>query len=188
MSNQLFNFYYDPIRQGYDSNTWSTLIGAPVVVGNKLSLDGAGILHFADLLRGDVTFNINMATPQAGDDVKIGLTEYNKGAFLYFKVADDILTAESSDGTTTYSVAIDWNTDWNGADTEFRIKWEAGTASFSIGGNIKATLSETITLDIPITAIPGDPMSLYVHNDSAGALLIKYIEVKGVESSILSLS
>lgn len=185
MANQYFNFYYDPVRQGYDTDTWTTLSGVPVVAANKLSLTNAGILHFADILRGDVSFKINIAAPTAGDDRKIGLIEYNQGAFLYFKIADDVLTAESSDGTTIKSTVIDWNTDWTGTDTVFRIKWEAGMATFFIGDQFKVTLNDASSLDIPTTVIPGGPLSLYVHNAGAGDLLISYIEVLGVQSAII---
>ena len=185
MANQYFSFYYDPVRQGYDTDTWTTLSGVPVVAANKLSLTNASILHFADLFRGDVSFKINIAEPTAGDDRKIGLTEYNQGSFLYFKIADDVLTAESSDGTTTKSVVIPWNSDWTSADTVFRIKWEAGMATFFIGGQFKVTLNDASSLDVPTTVIPGGPLSLYVDNVGAGALLVSYIEVLGVQSAIL---
>lgn len=185
MANQYFNFYYDAVRQGYDTNTWTTLSGAPVVAANQLKLDGAGILHFADLLRGDASFSVSMAAPAAGDDAKIGLTEYNKGAYLYFKVADDVLTAECSDGTTIKSVVIPWVADWTDTDTVFRIKWEAGMATFFIGGQLKVTMNDLSVLDIPDTVIPGDPMSLYIFNNSAAPLLINYIEVLAIQSSDL---
>ena len=185
MANQYFNFYYDPVRQGYDTDTWKTLSGVPVVAANKLSLTSAGILHFADLKRGDVSFMINVAAPQAGDDRKIGIIEYNKGALLYFKIADDVLTAECSDGITTKSTIIDWVSDWTSTDTVFRIKWEAGVATFYVGGEFKVQLTNSSILDIPVISIPSDPMSLYVDNQTATALLITYIEVLGVESAIL---
>jgi hypothetical protein len=186
MANDKFSFYYDPIRQGYDTDTWTTLAGAPVIAANKLSLDGAAILHYADLLRGDASFCLNMPAPAAGDDTKFGLTEYNKGAYLYFKIADDVLTAECSDGTTTESTVIDWVADWTDTDTVFRIKWEAGVATFFIGGQQKVALTNNYDLDVPDIVIPGDPMSLYLKGGSATALLVKYIEVMGVQSSDLT--
>jgi len=187
MSNQTFNFYYDPVRQGYDTDTWTTLSGAPVVAANKLSLTNAGILHFADLTRGDASFAITMAAPVAGDSAKIGFIEYNKGAFLYFNVTDDVLTVESSNGTISSTTVVDWNSDWTNTKTVFRIKWEAGMATFYIGSQFKLTLSDTYVLEIPTVLIPGDSMSLYVDKPSAGALLVSYIEAMGVQSSILSL-
>lgn len=186
MSNQYFNFYYDPVRQGYDLNTWKTLLGIPAVVGNQLTLANAGVIHFADILRGEATFNINISTPVAGDDIKVGFKEENKDEFAYFKVADDVLTAEISDGTTVESVAITWNTDWNLTNTEFKIKWEAGKVTFSIGGVVKAQIGEQSTLNIPVSTVPNDPMNLYIYSDCANPLLLKYIDVKGISSLMWS--
>ena len=185
MSNQYYNFCYDPVRQGFDANTWATITGTPTLANNKLVLEGAGILHFADILRGDAVFSINISAPAAGDDKKWGFAEYNKGAHLYFKVADDVFSVESSDGTTTKTTDIDWVSDWSDTNTEFRIKWEAGMATFYVGGQLKATLNDTYALGVPTIAIPGDPMYLYAASDSSQAMKLNYIDVKGVQSSNL---
>ena len=186
MSNQYFNFYYDPVRQGYDANTWNTTLGAPIVASNQLKFQNAGAIHFADILRGEVTFNINISAPVAGDDIKLGLVEANKGEFAYFNVTDDVLTAQTSDGTTTYSVVIDWDTDWSATNTEFKIKWEAGLVTFSVGGNIKATISTSSTLGVPVSVVPSDPLNIYVFSDCTDPLLLKYVDVKGVQSLMWS--
>ena len=182
MSNQYFNFYYDPVRQGYDANTWNTVLGAPVVNSNQLKFQNSGAIHFADILRGDSVFNINISAPAAGDDIKVGFIEANKGEFAYFKVADDVLTAETYDGVTTKSIVIDWDGDWSLTNTEFGIKWEAGMVIFSIGGAIKATVSTNSLLDVPKSIVPSDPMNLYVYSDSTNPLLLKYINIKGIQS------
>jgi len=174
MSNQYFNFSYDPIRQGYDSTTWNTILGVPVVAAGKLSIANAGIIHYADILRGDFIFNVNISAPAAGDDIKIGLIEYNKDAYLYFKIEDDVFTAETSNGVDTNSISLTWDSSWDNTDTEFRIKWEAGDVTFFIGGQFKATLSDI--------TIPGDPLSLYVYSDSTNPLLLKYIDAKDIQS------
>jgi len=174
MSNQFYNFYYDPVRQGYDSNTWSTITGAPSVVSNKLTLQNASIIHFSDILRGDATFNINISTPVAGDDISFGFYDVNQLAGIGFNVTDDILYAESYNGTELTSVAIDWSTDWNDTDTSFGIKWEAGRATFSINDIVRANISDN--------SISGSPLNLYLSTDSVGSLKLKYINVKGIQS------
>lgn len=185
MSNQYFSFYYDPVRQGYDTNTWNTITGVPVVVAGQLKLDNAGIIHFADLLRGEAVFSLNFTEPQAGDDVKVGFIENNKGEYAYFKIADDVLTAEISNGTNSKTSVIPWVADWTSVNTEFKIKWEAGLVTFSIGDQFKVCLDDTSGTDaIAELSVPGDPMSLYAHCDSTSPLFINYIDVKGVQSML----
>jgi hypothetical protein len=179
MANQFFNFYYDPVRQGYDTDTWSTLTGAPIVVSNKLSLKSSSIAHFADLLRGDISFCVNINAPIAGDTVKFGVGDFNDVEGAFFNIKDDVFTVfTQTDGATT-SVTVPWVSDWTSTDTVFRIKWEAGSVKFYVGGQLKATIS---------TTIPNEPLYLYALSTSAVSLKIKYIEVMSTESSILNLS
>jgi hypothetical protein len=179
MSNTYSNFYYDPVRQGYDTTTWTTLLGVPAVVASQLSLHAAGIIHFADLLRGEAAFNVSFHAPTAGDNTKFGFIQLNKDAHLLFKIAENVLTAESSNGTTTNSVVIAWDSTWTNANTEFKIKWEAGRATFSIGGQYKTVIEDA--------SIPGDPLSIYAYSNNATSLLINDIIVKGIESSTLKI-
>ena len=176
MANQYFNFYYDPVRQGYDTTTWTTLSGVPAIAANQLNLLNAGVIHFADLLRGEALFDVTFHAPTAGDDTKFGFFEPNKNAYLYFKIAGNVLTAEASDGTNTKSVVIAWDSSWTNASTDFKIKWEAGRAIFTVNGQYK-----TVIEDISVS---GDPMSLYA-NSNTTILHINYITVKSVQSSTL---
>lgn len=174
MSNQFYNFYYDPVRQGYDSNTWSTISGAPSVVSNKLTLLNASIIHFSDILRGDATFNINIATPVAGDDVSFGFYDVNQLAGIGFRITDDELFADSFSGSELTSVAIDWASDWNNTNTSFQVRWEAGRVDFLINGIVRANISDD--------SVSGNPLNLYISTDSADSLKVNYINVKGVQS------
>lgn len=54
------NFYYDPKRQGYDTNIWKTLLGAPSVVSDKLRLNVAAIIMYADTLFGRFNMGVNI--------------------------------------------------------------------------------------------------------------------------------
>lgn len=186
MANQFFNFYYDPARQGYDTNTWTTLSGAPVVAGSQLSLSSAAIMHFADLLPGDAVFSVNIDAPAAGDDIKFGFSNSLQGSYLYFQIVDDVLTAEISNGITTSSTVIDWDASWTNTNTEFRIKWEAGMATFAIGGVQKACVTDVDAIDKgDDIIIPNDPLSLYISTLGGKALLLNYIIVKSIQSSTL---
>jgi len=178
MANQYYNIYYDPMRQGYDSSTWATLTGEPVVLGNRLKLKVASILHYGDILRGDAIFNVNIPAPAIGEDKKFGFLQFNKNSYLYFKSYNGSFTAETSDGSTTNSIAITWQTAWSNTNTEFRVKWEAGFVSFYVGGVLQTQISDA--------SVSGSPMSLYVADNSDNDLLLNYIEVKGIQSYIMS--
>lgn len=176
MSNQYYNFYYDPVRQGYDLNTWSTITGAPVVVSNVLSFLNASAIHFADILHGDATFSINVTTPVAGDDVQFGFYDANQVSGTGFRITDDELYADSFIGSNITSTLIAWDTNWNAANTEFRIKWEPGRVVFYIGGTERVVISDS--------SVPKSPLNLYVESGSAAALSLNYINVKGVENLV----
>ena len=187
MANTYTNISYDPAKQGYSTSAWRTMYGDVSIVSGQLELNKASILHYGDITRGDAVFSINIGAPVPGDNSKIGFTQYSKGAYLYFKITDGVLTAECSNGTISSSSSeIAWVDDWTDTDTEFRIKWEPGTATFFIGGQLKAVFSDTYVLEQPTVLVPSCPMSLYVASDSPDLMLLDYIIVKGIQSYVVS--
>lgn len=56
----MFNFNYDPQRQGYDTGFWKTISGTPAVSGTKLRFNNAASVHFGDCLRGTFRFGVTM--------------------------------------------------------------------------------------------------------------------------------
>ena len=54
------SFYYSPIRQGYDTNIWSTVYGTPaLVVGGRFTVSSSAgvrgsVIHYADFVKGDL--------------------------------------------------------------------------------------------------------------------------------------
>ena len=178
MGNQFFNISYDPIRDGFSKETWSLVYGDVTVTGGQLEIDKALIVNYGDIIRGDAIFSINIATPVKGDNSDFGFIQLNKNCYLSFSIVDGSLFANSSNGVDTNSVAIDWYSDWSDTDTEFRIKWEAGMATFSIGGQFKAVINDS--------TISGSPMSLYVRSDSSDPFLLDYIIVKSIQSYVIS--
>ena len=107
MSDIRTSFYYDPIRQGYDTNSWRTISGAPAIAaGGRISVDNAGgsagsVVHYADFLKGDISFNVNVpAAPGAAASRLFGVSAPNTAAYIRFSI-DDALTCQTSDGTTT---------------------------------------------------------------------------------------
>jgi len=186
MSNQYYNLNYSPIAQGFDAGTWRKLYGDVSVVANKLQLTKAAIIHYADILRGDAIFNINIAAPFASGDSKFGFIQYSKNTYAYFKITGPVLTAETSDGVTAYSEVIPWQTIWTDVNTDFRIKWESGSVRFYVGGQLMVTITESNLLNIPVSVVPNDPMSLFIQSDSTDLFLLNFITVKAIQSYLMS--
>jgi len=66
----MFNFTYDPQRQGYDAGLWKTLSGSPSVSTTNLLFNAAAAIQYADCLRGCFNFKITLA----GTPVNANLT------------------------------------------------------------------------------------------------------------------
>ena len=177
--NTYANFYYDPSRQGYDVTQWRTLSGTPGMLGNNLTLTNSATVGYADLWRGKFSFGINSSGPSTGQLKQFGLTQVSLGAYILFSLAGTTFKVAASDGkgnVSTSSVTGDWNSAWSGVDTEFTIKWEAGTAKFFINDVQVAAITSA--------AITGQPMSLYASNGNADVLSINYISCTGIQGYI----
>lgn len=177
MSNKYTNFYYDPQREGYDASVWRTINGEPTVGANQLRLSLASVVHYSDIWRGDITMNLNIPVPASGARKSFGLIQLNKNAYLYFDITNTTFSAKTSDGTTSSSSTITWQTAWSGTNTDFRIKWEAGTAKFFVGGVQQAAISDI--------SIPGDPLSFYINNGNVDTITLKYIQAKSIQTFFL---
>jgi hypothetical protein len=186
MANQFYNFNYDPAKKGFAALTWRKVYGDVAVVSGQLQFTKAFIIHYGDILRGDATFNINIAAPFADGDTTFGFTQYSKGVHAYFKISGTVLSAETSDGTTTKNVVIPWSAAWTDTNTEFRIKWEAGLVTFFIGGQFKTSIGYSKLLDIPVSIVPNDSMSIFISSDSTDLFLLNYITVKSIQSFLMS--
>lgn len=175
MSRNFYNFYYDPYRQGYDSTIWRTLWGAPEVVNNQLVLNTATAIHFADILRGEYTFNVNIpAAPSAGHSRSFGLYHPGRGAYIFFDVSGTTFSIKTSDGTISTSTTITWQSDWTATNIKYVIRWEPGTAKFFINGSRVATITDN--------SVPNSPLSLYASNNTWDSLLLNYIDCTGLQS------
>lgn len=179
--NSRTNFYYDPIRQGYDTNLWRTLFGVPAVVaGNRLSVNNAAIVHYGDIMKGEFTFNLYVPDAPGGNDSRvIGLYEPNTQAYIVFTIGGT-LSGDVSNGTDTASTGtITWDSSWTGVNTNFRIRWEAGTAKFFIGNSQVGAISDV--------AVPSGPLSLYVSDISGSIMTIGDIAAKNIQTYTLNL-
>lgn len=177
---QFTNFLYDPSRDGYQTEDWSTIAGTPTISSSELLLNADATIHRADILHGEVTMNINIPTsPQAGDDRKFGFCSPGIGAYAWFAVSGADLKAQIADGDGNVSEAtIAWSDgvieQWDGADTEYRIIWEAGLVHFEINDTRRATLSGA--------AVPKIPMSIYLNNTEADNVTVQYINAISIQS------
>ena len=178
------SFYYDPIRQGYDTNSWRTISGAPALVGSRLTLDnqagiGAAIIHYVDFVKGEMVFDVNVPTvPTAGTNRSFGASRPNTSAYILFSLGDT-LTCITSDGTTTTSSsAITWDSNWTSANTIFKIRWEAGGAKFFVNNTQVYAVSDD--------SVPYGPLSLYLSDDSDSSMTIGDIVVKATQSYVLT--
>jgi hypothetical protein len=186
MSDILTSFYYSPIRQGYDSNSWRTISGAPALdvngrisVDNLVSIEGSAI-HYADFVKGDVIFDVNIpVAPVAGVNRIVGLSSPNTASYIWFNF-DTSLTCETSDGTTTtVSDDITWDSAWTGANTLFKIRWGAGYAKFFINGVQVYQISDD--------SVPYGPLSLFLLDGADSSMTIGDVVVLGTQSYVMNL-
>jgi len=61
----MFNFNYDPQRQGYDTGLWKTLSGTPTVSSNALLFNADSAIQYADCFRGVYNFKITLPSAPA---------------------------------------------------------------------------------------------------------------------------
>jgi len=171
----MFNFNYDPQRQGYDTGLWKTLVGTPTVSSNDLLFNADSAIQYADCLRGCYNFKITLpAAPAAGDDKTFGLSSLNKGTKAVFKIVDDALNCVTTDekGETNTAI-IPWVAAWSSAAAIYQIKWSGQGVGFFVNGEQVATFTENV---------PNSPMSVYIANADADNMLVSYIEGLGIES------
>lgn len=164
------NFSYIPARNGYDEvNSWKTLAGAPQIQSGRLFLGYGTAIHYGKSFRGEFVYDLNIpAGPSAGADVIVGLYQPTSTAFVGFVLSSDFRArVRNSNGTT--DVVLSWNSNWNGANVKFKIRWEAGFVRFVIDNTIVAT--------IPGDNIPTCSLHLYLHDSTDPGMTVGDINV-----------
>jgi len=173
------SFYYDPYRQGYDTNLWKTLQGAPYTSLGRLIVNHGEIIHYGDIMKGQFEFNLNLPSgPGTGDNRLIGLFQPSANTYLYFSIGATMKAMASDGEGHTSEQAITWSADWAGKNIEYTIRWEAGSARFLVNGSQVAILSGD--------SIPRDPMSLYVLDDSNDNMTVGDIDALGIHFFLLN--
>lgn len=134
------------------------------------------IIHYADILKGDVNFSVRVPeTPGSGNSSIFGLYEQNGGAYMVFTISA-ALTCDVSDGATAvHSGTIVWNSSWTGVNVNFRIRWEAGSVKFFINDT---------QVYVAGASIPTGPLSLYIQDSSTQnpGLKVGDINVRGAQA------
>lgn len=182
------NFVYDPKRQGYDTNLFKTLVGTPSVSSDKVVLNAAEIIGYADMVWCDLTMRLIIpAVPTAGDSRKFGLASASLGAILAFEINDNVFTISAADGKgNTKSSVITFDPALAAASADFTIRWRGSYADFLINGNPVLTPGdkEGSTYRISDIAVPNGPLSMYFLNGNSDDLKIVNIEGENIQSFI----
>lgn len=185
MNDTRTSFSYDPIRQGYDTNSWKTLSGAPAIVaGGRLVVDNqtgdvGSTVHYADVLKGEISFNVNSPTAPGADIAHIfGVASLNTTSYIRFSIAGTLTCQVANDGVTTESGTIAWDPAWTATNTVFTIRWEAGGAKFFVAG--------TQVFAVSNSSVPFGPLSLYLSDDSASPMSIGDMYVRGTQSFVMN--
>ena len=175
----MFNFIYDPQRQGYDTGVWKTITGTPAIVGDDLSLNASTIIQEADCLRGTYNFQLTVpVAPTAGDDRKFGLMSLSKSVYAIFNIVDDALICyiKNEDGNINSQV-VEWDSAWDATSALFQVKWYGNGISFYIDHVQVAVFNEELI---------NTSLSPYVSNANADSLLVTFVEGVNVDTYIKS--
>jgi hypothetical protein len=178
MSNDRIYYYYDPVRQGYDTTLWKTLSGTPAVVSSVLRFTSAAAIGYADIFKGDVTFNLTVpVAPVAGQDKQFGFYQPNLGAFVGFDITGAVFSYKVVDGLgNSETTAFTWQAAWTATPAEFKVSWNGFSAAFYVN-DIKLGVTNNI-------AVSKNPLSIYIRNGNADNLDMKYFEGKMVQNYI----
>lgn len=176
------NFYYDPVKQGYETTTFKTLGGVPAINGSILRLTSASTVHLADLYKCDMTIEMIVpVAPTAGHSRFFGFSNLALGSSLGFDITGLVFSAVATDnnGNTT-SVVIPFVADWAAVKTSYTIQWRGPQAIFLVNGQRVAKLTDL--------AVPKNAMSLYLSNQVADNMDVSGIDFKNIETMSVPLS
>lgn len=173
------SFYYDPQRQGYDTNLWKTVTGTPAESGGYLVFNNAAAVGYDDIFKARVIYSINVpVAPTIGDVRFFGFGQLAGNIRVGFDITDDVISAKCSKGSAVTLVNITWKAGWTNAVVDFEVRWQGFEVKFFINGVKYATINAN---DLGLVY---EPISLYVKNTNADNLKIANISVLDIKSII----
>lgn len=172
----LSNFYYDPLRQGYDTGVFASVLGtAPTIVSDELVFNGGGAITRFDMGRGEITMRLKIPVgPTSGDDRAWGLTQASNDTLIAFNTENDEFSIKVRNGDTVESLAVDWLAGWTNTSVDWTISWDPSGAKFYANGQLLGFLN----LD---GAVPQVPLSLVIINENSDAMTLSNIQFRNVE-------
>lgn len=173
------SFYYDPQRQGYDTNLWKTVSGTPAESGGYLVFNNASAVGYDDIFKARAVYSANIpAAPTIGDARFIGLGKLAGTIRIGFDITDDVISAKCSKGSAVTLVNIVWKSAWTNAVVDYEVRWQGFEVKFYINGTKYATINAN---DLGLVY---EPVSLYVNNSNSDNLKIANINVLDIKSII----
>ncbi len=168
-------YTYDVGIKGGDTTFWADIVGAMAVSGtgiNRVIRVSADRLHSFLLHRyGDYEFSINVpAVPGATTDQTWGLRFPKNdttvtdtgiiagGVFFSIDTNSTFQTISHDDFGVVEATTVTWDTDWDGQQTLFKVRWEQDIVNFLVNDTIIATHS---------ARVPNEEMPVEVSNATA---------------------
>lgn len=179
MSNDKINFVYDAARQGYSTTIFKPITGTPTAASNALRLNAAKIVAYADIYKADVTLTVNVpAVPTSGDVRSFGLQQVNDTSKAVFLFTGAVFSCNCYDSlsNTTKNVVVPWVAGWEGAATDYKIKWTGFSCEFFING-----LSVAFINDL---SVPKQSLSVFANNGNSDNMDITSIQVQNAQGYI----
>lgn len=189
------NFIIDPQRDAVDNALWKAATGTPAVSGGKFRFNTAQGVARVNCLYGLFDFSVNFPTTgiqtptNLTDDLAFGLKNLSLGNLskidVFIDQSGDSITFRTYDEFgTVQSTVLTWDTDWNSAQTIFRIGWSKNGVSLSVLTNGATSFTALATHS---TSIPNRPLDIFVQAVGADNFDLDFIALKNVQSSSILL-
>lgn len=193
------DFIVDPARDGIANALWKFYTGAGALSGDtpdtfRFNADDAVVR--ADLLYAIVDFSVTFPTTgvqtptDLANDISFGLKNQSRGTLGKIDVfvdqsGDSIVFRTYDEFGTVQSTTLTWDTDWNNAQTIFRIGWAKDHVSLQVltagGAAFDAILANHKT------SIPVHPLNPFVTVVGAENFDVDFIAVKNAQHSSIML-
>jgi len=189
------HFILDPNRDGIANALWYANSGALAISGGKFRFNADDGIVRADLLYGIFEFSVNF--PLAGvqtptnlvNDIAFGLKNASMGNFGKIDVfidqsEDDAAFRTYDEFGTLQETIFDWDTDWNAAQTIFRICWSDTQVTLQV---LNDGETAWVSLVSHTTRIPNRPLNPFVNVVGAENLDVDFIAVRNAQYSSIML-